>query len=60
MAEKSYILGEEVLEWVETIALLKRLGVDITKPSRHLVVEINIDRVVVVTHEYLGVDANEI
>lgn len=49
----------EVFQWPEFKALAKRMKLDMSRPTRHLVINMHIDDVVKVTHEYLAEDAEQ-
>ena len=46
----------DVFRWPEFKALATRLGIDLSRPTRHLIISIPYDDAVQITHEYLGVD----
>ena len=53
------IEGSSVWKWPEFQALIKRLGVDLESPTTSITIEVSLDKLVSVTHEFYGLDTLE-
>lgn len=54
--KRKYPFVDEVMRWPEFVAFSKRLGIDITRPTSRLVIDLSEGRLVEISHEFQGED----
>lgn len=53
---KGSLTGHQVFHWPEFQALAKRLGVDMNRKTKRLVIVLDIDEMATIDHTYVGVE----